>query len=157
MQGTRDAADVVTGTTAAHASYGKLLWAGILLGLGFGGFFDGIVFHQILQWHHMLTSAGYPPDSVANLQVNTLADGTFHAATYLFTAAGLIVLWRARPWPRRAVPAGICSALCSWGGGSSISSKASSTTKSWAFTTCARTCRATSGFTGTWPSFCGGC
>ncbi|HEU5099504.1 MAG TPA: DUF2243 domain-containing protein [Roseiflexaceae bacterium] len=35
--------------------------AGIWLGLGLGGFFDGIVFHQILRWHHMLTSAGYPP------------------------------------------------------------------------------------------------
>jgi uncharacterized membrane protein len=81
-------------------SYTGLLWAGILLGLGFGGFFDGIVFHQLLQWHHMLTSAGYPPDSVANLQINTLADGAFHAATYLFTAAGLIVLWRALPLPR---------------------------------------------------------
>jgi uncharacterized membrane protein len=31
---------------------------GILLGIGFGGFFDGIVLHQILQWHHMLTSTG---------------------------------------------------------------------------------------------------
>jgi uncharacterized membrane protein len=87
-------------TTAGNESYGKLLWAGILLGLGFGGFFDGIVFHQLLQWHHMLTSAGYPPDSVANLQVNTLADGAFHSATYVFTAVGLLVLWRALPWPR---------------------------------------------------------
>jgi uncharacterized membrane protein len=68
--------------------------AGILFGLGLGGFFDGIVLHQLLQWHHLLTSAGYPPDSVANLQVNTLADGIFHSATYLFTAAGLVVLWR---------------------------------------------------------------
>ena len=100
MQGTRDTADKLPGETATPARYGKLRWAGILLGLGFGGFFDGIVFHQILQWHHMLTSAGFPPDSVANLQVNTLADGTFHAATYLFTAAGLFVLWRALPWPR---------------------------------------------------------
>ncbi|MCK1539441.1 DUF2243 domain-containing protein, partial [Bradyrhizobium sp. 176] len=29
--------------------------AGVLLGLGLGGFFDGIVFHQLLQWHHMLS------------------------------------------------------------------------------------------------------
>jgi uncharacterized membrane protein len=36
--------------------------AGILLGLGLGGFFDGIIWHQVLQWHHMLTSAGYPAD-----------------------------------------------------------------------------------------------
>ena len=68
--------------------------AGILLGLGLGGFFDGIVLHQVLQWHHMLTSAGYPPDSVANLQVNVLWDGVFHIGTYVFTGAGLVILWR---------------------------------------------------------------
>ena len=72
-----------------------VLAGGIWLGLGLGGFFDGIVFHQILQWHHMLTSAGYPPTSVANLNMNTLADGLFHAASYLFTLIGLAVLWRA--------------------------------------------------------------
>lgn len=70
------------------------LSAGILFGLGLGGFFDGIVLHQILQWHHMLTSAGYPPDSVRNLQVNTFFDGLFHAATYIFVVLGLVVLWR---------------------------------------------------------------
>ncbi|CAA9279717.1 MAG: FIG028593: membrane protein [uncultured Acetobacteraceae bacterium] len=68
--------------------------AGVLFGLGLGGFFDGIVLHQVLQWHHMLTSAGYPADSVANLRINTLADGLFHASTYAFVAAGLAVLWR---------------------------------------------------------------
>ena len=69
--------------------------AGILLGLGLGGFFDGIVLHQILQWHHMLTSAGYPTDSLYNLQVNTLWDGLFHASTYVFVFAGVALLWRA--------------------------------------------------------------
>jgi uncharacterized membrane protein len=69
--------------------------AGVLLGLGLGGFFDGIVLHQLLQWHHMLTSAGYPADSVDNLRINTLWDGVFHAATYIFVGAGLAVLWRA--------------------------------------------------------------
>jgi uncharacterized membrane protein len=68
--------------------------AGILFGLGLGGFFDGIVLHQVLQWHHMLTSAGYPADSVPNLEVNTLWDGLFHASTYVFVLFGLIVLWR---------------------------------------------------------------
>jgi uncharacterized membrane protein len=67
---------------------------GILLGLGLGGFFDGIVFHQLLQWHHMLTSAGYPPDSVANLEVNTFWDGLFHAATYVLIALGVAMFWR---------------------------------------------------------------
>jgi uncharacterized membrane protein len=69
--------------------------AGILFGLGLGGFFDGIVLHQILQWHHMLTDAGYPPTSVENLEINTLWDGFFHAITYVFVVLGLIVLWRA--------------------------------------------------------------
>ncbi|WP_245268796.1 DUF2243 domain-containing protein [Mesorhizobium sp. WSM2561] len=69
--------------------------AGILFGLGLGGFFDGIVFHQLLQWHHMITSAGYPADSVQNLRFNTLLDGLFHAATYLFVVLGLVLLWRA--------------------------------------------------------------
>lgn len=68
--------------------------AGILFGLGLGGFFDGIVLHQVLQWHHMLTSAGYPADSVSNLEINTLADGVFHASTYLFVLLGLVILWR---------------------------------------------------------------
>ena len=68
--------------------------AGVLFGLGLGGFFDGIVLHQVLQWHHMLTSAGYSADTVAGLRANTLADGLFHASTYAFVAAGLAVLWR---------------------------------------------------------------
>lgn len=94
-----------------------LITAGIWLGLGLGGFFDGIVFHQILQWHHMLTSAGYPPTSVANLSVNTLADGLFHAATYLFTLIGLFVLWRAsrRSDIRWSAAILIGSILAGWG------------------------------------------
>jgi uncharacterized membrane protein len=68
---------------------------GILLGIGLGGFIDGIVLHQILQWHHMLTSAGYPPDSVRNLTINTLFDGLFHAVTWVATAVGLFLLHRA--------------------------------------------------------------
>src|SRR5215212_9045114 len=95
----------------------RLMAGGIWLGLGLGGFFDGVVFHQILQWHHMLTSAGYPPTSVANLSLNTLADGLFHAATYLFTLIGLVVLWRASTrsditWSARVL---IGAMLIGWG------------------------------------------
>jgi uncharacterized membrane protein len=68
--------------------------AGIFIGLGLGGFFDGIVLHQLLQWHHMVTSAGYPADSVENLKLNTLFDGAFHAGTYIFVVVGLGLLWR---------------------------------------------------------------
>lgn len=68
--------------------------AGILFGLGLGGFFDGIVLHQVLQWHHMLTSAGFPASDLRSMRINTLADGLFHAATYLFVVLGLVILWR---------------------------------------------------------------
>lgn len=68
--------------------------AGVLFGLGLGGFFDGIVLHQVLQWHHMV-STWYPPDTIENLKLNTTWDGIFHAATYVFVVAGLAVLWRA--------------------------------------------------------------
>jgi uncharacterized membrane protein len=68
---------------------------GILLGIGLGGFIDGIVLHQILQWHHMLTSEGsYPDTTVTGLETNTLWDGIFHAATWVAVAAGLYILWR---------------------------------------------------------------
>ena len=70
------------------------LAGGILLGLGLGGFFDGIVLHQVLQWHHMVSSAGWPPNSVHNLEVNTLWDGVFHMATYGFVLAALVLIWR---------------------------------------------------------------
>jgi uncharacterized membrane protein len=70
--------------------------AGVLLGLGLGGFFDGIVFHQLLQWHHML-SGWYPLDSIDNVKLNTTWDGIFHSAAYLLVLLGLYVLWeRAR-------------------------------------------------------------
>lgn len=78
-----------------------LVQAGILLGLGLGGFFDGIVLHQILQWHHMV-SARVEPTTIGNLQLNVMADGLFHAATYIFTALGIVLLWRA--WRRPSVP-----------------------------------------------------
>lgn len=67
--------------------------AGILFGLGLGGFFDGIVLHQVLQWHHMLSS-WYPVNTIENLELNTFWDGIFHSVTYLFVLAGLFILWR---------------------------------------------------------------
>jgi uncharacterized membrane protein len=91
------------GTIGAALRRGPLITAGVLLGLGLGGFVDGILLHQILQWHHLLTSAGFPPDTVQNLRVNTLWDGLFHASTWTLTTAGLVMLWRAAgrqdvPW-----------------------------------------------------------
>jgi uncharacterized membrane protein len=68
---------------------------GILLGIGLGGFVDGIVLHQILQWHHMLSAEGsYPTTTVAGLETNTLWDGIFHAATWVAVVVGIYMIWR---------------------------------------------------------------
>lgn len=71
-----------------------LLLPGVLLGIGLGGFVDGIVLHQILQWHHLVSNVpAYPPTTVGGLRVNTLWDGLFHAFTWTAVAVGLAVLW----------------------------------------------------------------
>ncbi len=72
--------------------------AGWLYGLGLGGFVDGIVIHQLFQWHHMVSNVpAYPTTTVAGLEVNTLADGLFHlVAWFLVLAASIatLVAWR---------------------------------------------------------------
>jgi uncharacterized membrane protein len=70
--------------------------AGLVLGVGFGGFVDGIVLHQILQWHHMLTNTGHhPADTVAGLEANTVAHGLFHATTWICLLVGVALVRRA--------------------------------------------------------------
>jgi uncharacterized membrane protein len=60
-----------------------------------GGFADGIALHQILQWHHMLSSEGsHPKTTLPGLKANTLADGLFHAFTWVIVVVGLWILWR---------------------------------------------------------------
>jgi uncharacterized membrane protein len=103
---------------SAYRQRRRLIWAGVLLGIGLGGFLDGIVLHQILQWHHLLSSQGsYPVTTVAGLQVNTLWDGLFHAGTYIATIAGLFLLWSAArqthaPWSSKRL---IGMLLTGWG------------------------------------------
>ena len=72
---------------------------GLLLGAGLGGFVDGIVLHQVLQWHHLLTDTGeHPMTTVAGLEANTLADGLFHVATWALVAGAMALTVRA--WRR---------------------------------------------------------
>jgi uncharacterized membrane protein len=71
---------------------------GFVLGLGLGGLLDGVVLHQILQWHHMLTDYGthssFPATTVRSLEDNTLWDGLFHASTWVLVVIGMFMLWR---------------------------------------------------------------
>jgi uncharacterized membrane protein len=81
-----------TDRTATGQARGAL--AGFLLGFALGGFFDGILLHQILQWHHLLS--GVDAEAVRDLRVQILADGLFHLLMYAVALAGLFALWRAR-------------------------------------------------------------
>src|SRR4028119_1894848 len=60
------------------------------LGFALGGFFDGILLHQILQWHHLLSLWTRPDD----FAFQSTWDGLFHAAHYAIAAGALYVLWR---------------------------------------------------------------
>ena len=53
----------------------KLRWAGFLLGFSLGGFFDGILLHQVLQWHHLLSNV--QAAALQDIRAQMLADGLF--------------------------------------------------------------------------------
>jgi uncharacterized membrane protein len=84
------------------AQGGKASVAGILLGIGLGGFVDGIVLHQILQWHNMMSN-WIPPTTMEAMSVNMVWDGIFHAAVWLVTLIGVLLLWSAA-YRRAAIP-----------------------------------------------------
>jgi uncharacterized membrane protein len=65
----------------------------VAIGFGLGGFFDGILLHQILQWHHLLSGVNQLSRDPRAL---ILGDGLFHLAAYLVTVIGLWLLWRGR-------------------------------------------------------------
>jgi uncharacterized membrane protein len=69
------------------------LAASMIAGIGLGGFIDGIILHQILQWHEMLT-AKIPADTVVNKSVNMFWDGIFHLFTLITTILGIYLVWR---------------------------------------------------------------
>lgn len=58
-----------------------------ILGLGILGSFDGIVFHQLLQWHSVMAHT--------DLHGRIFSDGLFHSLTVVFLVWGAIWLWMA--------------------------------------------------------------
>jgi len=70
----------------------SLKWGGFLLGFALGGFFDGILLHQVLQWHHLLSNV----NAVQEMRIQIMADGMFHLLMYVIAAVALVKLWRAR-------------------------------------------------------------
>ena len=76
------------------ASVLKSPWAkwGFVLGFALGGFFDGILLHQVLQWHHLLSLV----EGMDDLRLQILWDGYFHVLMYVIAVVGLWGLWRSR-------------------------------------------------------------
>ena len=89
-----------------RSSWNGLAPATFALGFASSGFFDGVLLHQILQWHHLLSALG------GDLRWQVAADGWFHAAMYAVAALGLWGLWRARA--ALAAP-GAGRAVAAWG------------------------------------------
>ena len=91
-----------------HSKY-PLVWAGLVLGMGFGGLADGIVLHQILGWHHLVCfNTHCVPASVAELEHENTQDGFFHLGLWLLLLAGTAMLFHAllhagRVWPARVL------------------------------------------------------
>jgi uncharacterized membrane protein len=79
----------------------RFLTGGVVLGVGLGGFADGIALHQIAQWHNMGSSI-LPPDTMAAMRQNMVWDGLFHLVTWLITLIGVFMLW-SESRSRRAV------------------------------------------------------
>ena len=84
----------------------RLPTAGFVVGVGLGGFLDGILFHQIAQWHNM-GSAVLAPTTMGAMSLNMRWDGFFHAGTWLVTLVGIWMLWfdqrRSAPRPQTLV------------------------------------------------------
>lgn len=90
--------------------------AGLAIGIGMGGFVDGILFHQIFQFHNML-SAKIPTDTLVGAKVNMVWDGLFHSLVWIATAIGIWLLWKALTRPAAVVSgkALVGSILMGWG------------------------------------------
>jgi uncharacterized membrane protein len=95
-------------TTASSQQTVQIQLPGIVLGVGLGGFFDGIFLHQVFQWHHMFSNV-YPVDTVSGLKMNTFGDGLFHTVTWIAVLVGLGILYsrvtdaRRRVWGSRVL------------------------------------------------------
>jgi uncharacterized membrane protein len=76
-----------------HLNPVPLTTASMVLGIGMGGFMDGIWFHQILQWHEMLSNK-VSVDTVIGKSVNMFWDGIFHFFCLMVVLTGLILLWK---------------------------------------------------------------
>jgi uncharacterized membrane protein len=96
------------------------LLAAAALGVGLGGLLDVILFHLVLQTHH-LVSGIVPPTSLQGLRTNVLADGLFSLVMLLVMGVAAVRLWStlveadpARPPSASAVGGAAVVGLGAW-------------------------------------------
>ncbi|AUX44214.1 hypothetical protein SOCE26_056780 [Sorangium cellulosum] len=82
-----------TGAAAMNSRAVKV--AGVLFGIGAGGLIDGILFHQLLQWHHLICFSCHPGATIDDVRRNIFADGLFSVVAFGLTVAGVGKLWSA--------------------------------------------------------------
>jgi uncharacterized membrane protein len=70
-----------------------LTTASMVLGIGLGGFIDGIALHQILQVHEMLSNK-IPATDYVGKSVNMFWDGVFHFFCLIVTLVGIVLMWK---------------------------------------------------------------
>lgn len=102
---------------ARLAKRGRLIVAAsLLVGAGLGAFFDGILLHQILQWHAMLSSR-LPPLDLVTSKTNIFWDGVFHLYCWVVVVGAFAVLVRQLPGYPRAFASRVVGggALAGWG------------------------------------------
>lgn len=63
---------------------GRSLGAGLLVGVAAAAFVDQVVFHQLLQWHHLVDGA--------TPEAGLLSDGVLHAVEVAALVSGLLLL-----------------------------------------------------------------
>lgn len=94
---------------ARRHQYVPFTTACIVLGIGLGGFIDGILLHQVLQTHEMLSNK-IPATDYVGKSVNMFWDGIFHAFCLIVTLIGIILLWKTtKRGPGRLLFAGLLS------------------------------------------------
>lgn len=100
--------DHATGTAGTREDPRLFVGGALAFGFGLGGLADGIVLHQVLQWHN-LVSAQVPRESQEALETNLFWDGVFHLSTTVILVVAVVLLWRG--WERRDRATGNLAAL----------------------------------------------
>lgn len=95
----------MTQPSVKRTSYRRLSYnaGALLIGISFGGFLDGILFHQILQWHSLLSSVDRP--GFGDTRFRMMVDGIFHAGMYLVAVSGVYLFWKGlKSHPEATIP-----------------------------------------------------